>query len=66
MPFYHGPEATQHLQAFIGNYYLSSDVPAFKALWENYNFCQFVEDEGDVLFYRNRKGQAVLQPAKKH
>ncbi|KAF8875927.1 fatty acid desaturase-domain-containing protein [Infundibulicybe gibba] len=63
MPFYHGPEATQHLKAFIGDHYVTSDVPAFKALWSNYNKCQFVEDEGDVLFYRDRKGQAIRRPA---
>ncbi|KAF8883956.1 fatty acid desaturase-domain-containing protein [Infundibulicybe gibba] len=63
MPFYHGPEATQHLKAFIGDHYVTSDVPAFKALWNNYNKCQFVEDEGDVLFYRDKKGQAIRRPA---
>ncbi|TFK32082.1 fatty acid desaturase-domain-containing protein [Crucibulum laeve] len=63
MPFYHGQEATQYLKTFIGDYYVSSDVPSFKALWDNYNFCQFVEDEGDVLFYRNRRGHAVIRPA---
>ncbi|KAF8887319.1 hypothetical protein BD779DRAFT_1662529 [Infundibulicybe gibba] len=63
MPFYHGPEATQHLKAFIGDHYVTSDAPAFKALWENYNKCQFVEDEGDVLFYRDKKGQAIRRPA---
>ncbi|KAG6889934.1 tRNA-dihydrouridine synthase 3 [Termitomyces sp. Mi166 len=65
MPFYHGPEATEHLKAFIGDYYVSSDVPAFVALWNSYNGCQFVEDEGDVLFYRDRRGKAVRRPADK-
>ncbi|KAJ7595190.1 fatty acid desaturase-domain-containing protein [Mycena floridula] len=63
MPFYHGPEATQHLKAFIGDYYISSDVQCFKALWHSYNKCQFVENDGDVLFYRDKKGQAVRRPA---
>lgn len=80
----HGPEATQHLKAFIGDHYVSSDAPAFKALWENYNKCQFVEDEGktpsfcvsrmfpnclvpgDVIFYRDKKGQAIRRPADKY
>ncbi|KAF8970848.1 delta 12 fatty acid epoxygenase [Flammula alnicola] len=47
MPFYHGPEATQHLKAFIGDHYASSDKPVFQALWESYNACQFVENEGE-------------------
>ncbi|TFK71170.1 delta 12 fatty acid epoxygenase [Pluteus cervinus] len=48
MPFYHGPEATQHLKAFIGDHYAYSDKPVFKALWDNYNKCQFVENEGEL------------------
>jgi omega-6 fatty acid desaturase (delta-12 desaturase) len=86
MPFYHTAEATKYLKAFIGEHYYSDETSAFKALWRNYNFCQFVEDEGkepiscrrvgmvdvddpshlaagDVLFYRNRKGQAARRAA---
>ncbi|OBZ66909.1 Delta(12) fatty acid desaturase [Grifola frondosa] len=63
MPFFHGPEATAHLKKFIGDYYRYSEKPIFKALWDNYNECQFVEDTGDILFYRNKKGQAVARPA---
>ncbi|KAG6898506.1 hypothetical protein C0993_006381, partial [Termitomyces sp. T159_Od127] len=46
MPFYHGPEATQFLKAFIGHHYAYSNQPVFKALWESYNKCQFVENAG--------------------
>ena len=42
----HGPEATEYLKAFIGDHYHYSEAPVFKALWESYNDCQFVEDEG--------------------
>ncbi|OSC96493.1 linoleoyl phosphatidylcholine delta-12 acetylenase [Trametes coccinea BRFM310] len=66
MPFYHGAEATRYLRAFIGEHYHYSDKPVFKALWESYNDCQFVEDSGTVLFYRDKKGQAVLRPAEKY
>ncbi|KAJ7510608.1 fatty acid desaturase-domain-containing protein, partial [Mycena galericulata] len=62
MPFYHGKEATGALKAFIGEYYVFSDKPVFQALWDNYNRCQFVEDDGDILFYRDKKGEAVLEP----
>lgn len=44
----HGPEATQYLKATIGDHYVHSDKPAFNALWDNYNNCQFVENEGKV------------------
>ncbi|KAI0080453.1 hypothetical protein K474DRAFT_1682623 [Panus rudis PR-1116 ss-1] len=63
MPFYHGPEATEHLKAFIGDQYHYSDKPVFKALWDNYNDCQFVDNTGDVLFYRDRRGQARYRPS---
>ncbi|KAI0346215.1 hypothetical protein BDW22DRAFT_1342467 [Trametopsis cervina] len=63
MPHYHGKEATQYLKAFLGEHYHHSDVPVFQALWQNYNACQFVEDEGDVLFYRDKQGNSVAQAA---
>lgn len=63
MPFYHGLEATQYLKAFIGDHYAYSDESVFKALWNSYNRCQFVETEGEVLFYRDKKGQALRRPA---
>ncbi|KIY51778.1 hypothetical protein FISHEDRAFT_36458 [Fistulina hepatica ATCC 64428] len=63
MPFYHGPEATKYLKDFIGEHYAYSDQPVFTALWESYNKCQFVENEGDVLFYRDSEGKAVRRPA---
>lgn len=66
LPFYNGEEATQHLKAFIGEHYASSDQNPFTALWESYNNCQFVEDEGDVVFYRNKQGEAVRRPAEQY
>ena len=42
----HGEEATQYLRKTIGDGYLYSNEPVFPALWESYNECQFVEDEG--------------------
>ncbi|KAG8980861.1 hypothetical protein FRB94_002702 [Tulasnella sp. JGI-2019a] len=63
MPFYHGPEATEYLKAFIGEHYAYSNAPVFKQLWETYKFCQFVEDDGDVVFYRNEHGKTVRRLA---
>ncbi|KAL1685577.1 hypothetical protein GGG16DRAFT_129329 [Schizophyllum commune] len=64
MPFYHGEEATKYLQAFIREHYAYSEKPIFEALWESYNQCQFVEDEGPVLFYRVRQGRAARRAAR--
>lgn len=43
----HGPEGTEYLKQYIGEHYHRSDKPVFKALWDNYNDCQFVEDTGN-------------------
>ncbi|KAL6302048.1 fatty acid desaturase-domain-containing protein [Sparassis latifolia] len=61
IPFYHAEEATRYLQAFIGEHYRYSEKPVFEAFWHNVNECKFIEDEGDILFYRNKKGQAALR-----
>ncbi|KAG6913297.1 hypothetical protein DXG01_008117, partial [Tephrocybe rancida] len=66
MPFYHGAAATEHLKAFIGGYYQYSDKPAFQALWDNYKRCQFVDNSGDIIFYRDMNGQAVLKAAEEY
>jgi hypothetical protein len=51
MPFYNTPEATKYLKEFLGDHYVRDDTPAFKALWRNYNLCQFVEDDGQHQTY---------------
>ncbi|KAI0691073.1 fatty acid desaturase-domain-containing protein [Cytidiella melzeri] len=60
MPHYHAEEATKYLKAFLGEHYHYSDQPVFQALWYNYNACQFVEDDGEVIFYRNKKGEVAV------
>ena len=50
----HGAEATRYLRAFIGEHYHYSEKPAFRALWDNYNECQFVDNDGK---YRTSVGR---------
>ena len=50
-PADHGSEATQYLKAFIGDHYAYSDENVFKALWNSYNRCQFVENDGIMFFH---------------
>lgn len=49
IPFYHAEEATDYLRDAIGPYYMRSSKPVFQTLWDNYKFCQFVDDEGMQL-----------------
>ena len=48
----HGAEATKYLRAFIGDHYVRDDAPVFKALWQTYNDCQFVDNEGGAHPYQ--------------
>ncbi|KAI8836752.1 CNH domain-containing protein [Chytriomyces cf. hyalinus JEL632] len=52
MPFYNAQRATQAISAKLGKYYLHDDSPIFLSLWRSYRACRFVEDEGNVLFYK--------------
>jgi hypothetical protein len=42
----------------IQNLHLLSQ-PSFYALYRSFTQCQFIEDEGDIIFYKNREGKAV-------
>ncbi|KAJ2286188.1 hypothetical protein IWW55_007045, partial [Coemansia sp. RSA 2706] len=53
MPHYHAEEATRHLRGKLGKYYNYSDRNVFGELYHTMKHCQFVEDSGSVLFYRN-------------
>ena len=55
MPFYHAEEATEKIKQVLGKYYLRDETPSLHALWRSYSYCQFVEDEGNLVFYKNVK-----------
>ena len=54
VPHYHAQEATTHLREKLGKYYLRDDTPIWPALWKAWNSCRFIEDEGDIVFYKNK------------
>jgi len=55
MPHYNAVEATQHLKVILGPYYNADmNTPIFKALWNSWASCHFVNDEGDVVFYQTK------------
>lgn len=55
MPFFHCEEATEAIKKVIGEYYLKDDTPILKALWRSYKCCQYVDDEGSCVYYKNMK-----------
>ncbi|KAG0050895.1 linoleoyl-CoA desaturase activity protein [Gryganskiella cystojenkinii] len=52
MPFYHAEEATHHLKKLLGEYYIYDDTPIAVACWRSFRECKFVEDEGEVVFFK--------------
>ena len=53
IPFYNAVEATKHLKAKLGRDYLYDDTPIAQALYRNWRECKFVEDDGEVVFYKH-------------
>lgn len=52
MPFYHAQEATRLVREFLGPYYLCDHTPVPVALWRAWSACRFVDNEGDVIFFK--------------
>ena len=40
----------------MGDHYRQDDTNIFLAAWRSTRMCQFVEDKGDVVFFRNANG----------
>jgi omega-6 fatty acid desaturase (delta-12 desaturase) len=58
IPHYAAWEATEAIKNYVGEYYMKSDENFLVSLFKNYRECRWVEDKGDILFYRNGKGIA--------
>lgn len=59
IPFYHAQEATEAIKAVLGPYYLHDPTPVHKALYRSFKECRFVEDEGDILMFKNAADYAA-------
>ncbi|KAL1408267.1 hypothetical protein Q8F55_005073 [Vanrija albida] len=58
IPHYHGEEATAALKEFLGQHYHRSEENMLVSLWKNHNSCRFIEDDVDIAFYKNARGEA--------
>jgi omega-6 fatty acid desaturase (delta-12 desaturase) len=53
LPHYHAVEATRYLKEKLGpEYYVFDRTPIWKALYRSWRQCAYVENTGDVLFFR--------------
>ncbi|KAI0030259.1 fatty acid desaturase-domain-containing protein, partial [Vararia minispora EC-137] len=62
IPFYHAERATEAIKPILGNHYNHCDTSAFQALWNNYRGCQYVDSTGDILFFRDKRGNSKRAP----
>ncbi|CAK4609211.1 unnamed protein product [Aphanomyces euteiches] len=54
LPFYHAAEATNAMIPLLGDYYLKDTTPIPAALWRSFTNCKFVEDDGNIVFYKKK------------
>ncbi|KAJ7210037.1 hypothetical protein GGX14DRAFT_534816 [Mycena pura] len=59
VPFYNQPVVTETLKTVLGADYNYDSTGTFYALYRTFTQCYFVDDEGDVVMYRNRYGQSA-------
>ncbi|KAI0088311.1 delta-12 fatty acid desaturase [Irpex rosettiformis] len=63
IPFYNQPKVTEILRELLGEDYNSDSTNSFRALYRSFTQCCFIENEGDIVFYKNKYGQAQRQLA---
>ncbi|KAF8627156.1 hypothetical protein AX17_006372 [Amanita inopinata Kibby_2008] len=61
VPFYNLPQVTEAIKPVLGDCYNYDSTPALYALWRSFTNCIFIEDEGDILFFRNKYGEAIVE-----
>ncbi|KAK0193106.1 hypothetical protein F5146DRAFT_1042950 [Armillaria mellea] len=59
IPFYNQPEVTKIIRPLLGNVYNYDSTNTFRALYRTFTQCCFIEDDGDIVFYKNRDGKAA-------
>ncbi|KAF9003035.1 delta-12 fatty acid desaturase [Cyathus striatus] len=59
IPFYNQPKVTEILKTILKDDYNYDSTNSFRALYRTFTQCCFIEDNGDILFYKNREGKPV-------
>ncbi|KAF9044726.1 hypothetical protein BDZ89DRAFT_1058819 [Hymenopellis radicata] len=58
-PFYNGPLITRIVKDMLGESYNYDSTPSFYALYRSFTRCLFVENDADIVFYKDRYGKAA-------
>ncbi|TCD62129.1 hypothetical protein EIP91_007304 [Steccherinum ochraceum] len=57
-------EVTRAIRGVLGDDYNYDSTNSFYALYRSFTQCVFIEDEGDIVFYKNVEGEAQRMLAK--
>ncbi|RPD65587.1 hypothetical protein L226DRAFT_456472 [Lentinus tigrinus ALCF2SS1-7] len=58
VPFYNQPAVTEAIRKVLGENYNYDSTNTFYALYRSFTECCFIEDEGSIVFYKNKHGLA--------
>ncbi|EPT03306.1 hypothetical protein FOMPIDRAFT_1081895, partial [Fomitopsis schrenkii] len=58
VPFYNLPEVMEAIKPVLGAHYCYDSTPTVGALWRSFTRCKFVESVGDVVFFKDMRGEA--------
>lgn len=61
IPFYNQPQVTEIIKGVLKDDYNFDSTNTFRALWRTFTECCFIEDEGDIVFYKNKNGEAARE-----
>lgn len=59
IPFYNQPEVTKILKQVLKDDYNYDSTNTFRALYRTFTQCCFIEDDGEIVFYKNKHGKAA-------
>ncbi|KAJ7180619.1 delta-12 fatty acid desaturase [Mycena filopes] len=59
IPFYNQPMVTEHIKKVLKDNYNYDSTNSFRALYRTFTQCCFIEDSGDIVFYKNKHGKAA-------
>ncbi|KAJ7623255.1 delta-12 fatty acid desaturase [Roridomyces roridus] len=59
IPFYNQPLVTEHIKKVLKENYNYDSTNSFRALYRTFTECCFIEDDGDIVFYKNKNGKTA-------
>ncbi|KAF8879058.1 delta-12 fatty acid desaturase [Infundibulicybe gibba] len=59
IPFYNQPQVTEILKGILKDDYNYDSTNTFRALYRTFTQCCFIEDDGGIVFYKNKEGKAA-------